>query len=138
MPNNQITGRFTEAALKKKRFNFQPGLQRRELPVDKKTKAQFDARAAIFKALAHPSRLFIVERLAEGEYCVQELTEMVDADISTISKHLSVLRNAGIVEDRKEGTRVYYKLAMTCVLNFFSCVETVMMTKARKQVELLE
>jgi hypothetical protein len=65
--------------------------------------ALFGARARIMKALAHPTRLFIVDELSRGERCVRELTEMVGADVSTVSKHLSVLRSAGIVADERRG-----------------------------------
>ncbi len=82
-------------------------------------------RAMVMKALGHPTRLFIADELAKGERCVYELTKMVGDDISTISKHLSVLRNAGIVMNEKRGVQVYYKLRTPCVLNFFSCIESV-------------
>lgn len=105
--------------------------------MDKKTKALFEARARIIKALAHPSRLFIVDRLSRQEHCVRELADLVEADISTISKHLSVLKNAGIISDEKRGTSVYYSLRVPCVLNFFSCVESVMESTLKEQAELL-
>ncbi len=97
---------------------------------DKETRALFEARAGIIKALAHPSRLLIVDRLAAREYCVCELTDLVGSDMSTVSKHLSVLRNAGIVDSDKRGSQVYYRLTMPCILNFFSCVESVLESKA--------
>jgi len=105
--------------------------------MDDQTRARFDARARIIKALAHPTRLFFVDVLADGERCVCELTEMVDADVSTISKHLSVLKNAGLVEDDKRGARVYYRLRVPCVLNFFSCVEAVMQANLELQAQVL-
>ena len=106
--------------------------------MDKKTKALFEARARIIKALAHPSRLFIIDRLSLREHCVTELTGLVEADVSTISKHLSVLKNAGIIRDEKRGTSVYYSLRVPCVLNFFSCVESVMESTLKEQAELLK
>ena len=106
--------------------------------MDSKTQALFEARARIIKAMAHPSRLFIVDRLSKQNYCVQELAEMVGADISTVSKHLSVLRNAGIVKDEKEGQKVYYRLSVPCVLNFFACVESVIASNVKEQSELLQ
>jgi DNA-binding transcriptional ArsR family regulator len=106
--------------------------------MDKKTKSLFEARARIIKALAHPTRLFIVDQLSRGERCVCELTEMIEADVSTVSKHLSLLKSVGIVADEKRGTQVYYQLKVPCVLNFFSCVESVMNTSAREQLLLLE
>jgi ArsR family transcriptional regulator len=104
--------------------------------VDPKTQARFEARARVLKALAHPSRLFMVDVLSRGERCVCELTEMVGADTSTVSKHLSVLKSAGIVADEKRGMQVYYSLKMHCVLRFFDCVSEVMAHSAREQVEL--
>jgi ArsR family transcriptional regulator len=105
--------------------------------MDPKTKAVFDARARVIKALAHPTRLFFVDQLSRGERCVCELNEMVDADVSTISKHLAVLKNSGIVRDEKRGSRVFYSLRTPCVLNFFSCAEGVLEATAREQAELV-
>ena len=96
----------------------------------------YAVRARVMKALAHPSRLLMVDALGTGERCVCELTEMVGDDVSTISKHLSVLKNAGIVSDEKEGTQVFYSLRVPCVLNFFSCVESVLKTNAKEQAAL--
>jgi ArsR family transcriptional regulator len=83
------------------------------------------ARANIIKALAHPSRLMMVEELSARERCVCELAELVGADMSTVSKHLSILRNAGIVEDEKRGSMVFYRLRTRCVFRFFECVEAI-------------
>lgn len=94
----------------------------------------YEARARVIKALAHPTRLMFVDALAEGERCVCELTEMAGADISTVSKHLSLLRNAGIVESDRRGTNVFYKLRTPCILNFFGCIETVLKDSAQRQV----
>ena len=89
-------------------------------------KPQLLARTRVIKALAHPTRLFIVEELEKGERCVCDLTAMIGADVSTVSKHLSVLRQAGIVEDDKRGNQVFCRLKVRCILNFFSCVESVL------------
>ena len=105
--------------------------------MDPKTRARLEERARIIKAMAHPTRLFIVDELSRQERCVCELTEMIGADVSTVSKHLGVLKSAGIVEDDKRGTQVFYALRMPCVLNFFSCVESVMRSRAKEQMELL-
>ncbi|MFA4987643.1 MAG: metalloregulator ArsR/SmtB family transcription factor [Candidatus Brocadiia bacterium] len=94
--------------------------------MDRNIKARYEKRANVLKAMAHPTRLFIVDELSKGERCVCELTEMVGCDVSTISKHLSILRNAGIVSDDKRGTSVFYSLSVPCVMSFFSCVESVM------------
>jgi ArsR family transcriptional regulator len=100
--------------------------------MDAKTKQKYEARAQIIKAMAHPSRLFIVDELSRGERCVCELRDMIGADISTISKHLSVLKGAGILEDEKRGLQVFYHLRVPCILNFFGCVEDVLVANARR------
>jgi DNA-binding transcriptional ArsR family regulator len=86
---------------------------------------RYEAKARMMKALAHPTRLFMVEELAKGERCVCELRDMVGADISTVSKHLARLKAAGIVADDKRGLQVFYRLETPCVLGFFDCVEQV-------------
>jgi ArsR family transcriptional regulator len=87
--------------------------------------SKYKKQARIIKALAHPTRLFIVDELSRGERCVCELTDMIGAEMPTVSRHLSVLRNAGILEDEKRGLQVFYRLRVPCVLNFFKCVEAV-------------
>lgn len=106
--------------------------------MDAKTQAKYEARAKIVKAMAHPARLFIVDELSKnGERCVCELTEMVGSDMSTVSRHLSQLRQAGLIEDEKRGQMVFYRLRVKCVLNFFDCIESVMACNAKSQQELL-
>ena len=102
--------------------------------MDEITRARYEVRANILKALGHPSRLFIVDQLAQGEHCVNELTELVGCDQSTISKHLSILKSVGLVRDVKKGNLVYYSLATICVTNFFSCVETVLQESAQRKL----
>ena len=106
--------------------------------VDAKTKARFEAWAQVVKAMAHSTRLFIVDELSRRERCVCELTEMVGADTSTVSKHLSLLKNAGIVVDEKRGSQVYYTLCVPCVTNFFSCVESVLKNTAKERLKAVE
>ncbi len=105
--------------------------------MDLKTKIRFEARAKVIKALAHPTRLFMVDELSRQERCVYELTEKIGADVSTVSRHLAVLKGVGIVRDEKRGSQVFYSLRMPCVLNFFTCVETVMKTVAEENLQLL-
>jgi len=101
------------------------------------TLKQFEARARIMKALAHPTRLFIVDRLATREYCVKELASMVGCDMSTMSKHLSILRNAGIVEDEKRGTCIYFTLRCSCFRNLFACTDRMLKTIREEQALLV-
>jgi DNA-binding transcriptional ArsR family regulator len=91
-----------------------------------KTKARYAARVRVVKAMAHPTRMFIVDELTRaGERCVCELTDMIGADISTVSKHLTILKKVGIVGDEKRGNQVFYRLKVPCIMDFFRCVETV-------------
>lgn len=80
-------------------------------------------RAAVFKALGHPARLQIVEELAAGERCVCELVEAVGSGWSTVSRHLSVLKAAGVLDDEKRGLQVFYRLALPCVNTFVECLD---------------
>ena len=83
----------------------------------------YEERAKLLKALAHPARLYVVDCLADRSLCVEELTDLIGSDMSTISKHLRVLKEAGVVQDTREGRRIYYSLAVPCVLSFFGCLE---------------
>ena len=86
---------------------------------------EFKAQAEMFKALAHPGRLLMVDELSRGERCVCELAELLGVEMPTVSRHLAQLRHAGIVEDDKRGAQVFYKLKTPCVMNFFQCVASV-------------
>ena len=102
--------------------------------MDTKTRIRYEARAKILKAMAHPSRLLILDQLAAGERCVCELTAMIGADISTVSKHLSVLKQAGLVADEKRGLMVYYRLNTPCLSGLFDCVEGVLRSNAKARL----
>lgn len=87
----------------------------------------------VFRALGHPARLQIAEALAGGEHCVNDLRELVGSSWSTVSQHLSVLRQAGIVRSEKRGSQVVYRLALPCVATFTSCL---LAAAKGKQVEV--
>ena len=87
-------------------------------------KSTYEAKSRIFKALAHPTRLYLLDKIYFEPMCVSDLMEGLDADVSTVSKHLLELKRAGIVEDTKKGKKVYYKLSMPCVLEMLNCVAT--------------
>jgi ArsR family transcriptional regulator, arsenate/arsenite/antimonite-responsive transcriptional repressor len=95
---------------------------------------KYEARAEIIKAMAHPTRLLIIDELANNERCVGELTDMVGADKSTVSKHLLVLKNAGLIEDEKRAQMVYYTLKCSCIPKFISCIESVLKERAENQM----
>jgi len=90
------------------------------------SRKRYEARARIAKALAHASRLMILESLDQGERCVCELTALVGADQSTVSKHLAVLKQAGLVTDRKEGPKAFYRPNLCCLKGLWECIENVL------------
>jgi DNA-binding transcriptional ArsR family regulator len=99
-------------------------------------KARYNAQAKVHKALGHPTRVFIVEELSRQERCVCELTDMIGVEMPTVSRHLSVLKGAGIVEDEKRGAQVFYRLKTPCVMNFFRCVTEVRQAAAKGEAAL--
>jgi len=103
--------------------------------MDDKTSAKYEAQAEIVKALAHPTRLYIVDQLSREEKCVCELTKKIGTDMSTVSRHLSVLKKAGIVQMDKRGLKVYYQLKVPCVMKFFECTESVIRNTAKERLD---
>jgi ArsR family transcriptional regulator len=102
-----------------------------------KSAEHYKARARVARAMGHPSRLLILDALRQKEMCVCELTSLVGADQSTVSRHLATLKGAGLVEDRKEGVMVYYRLRVACLEGFFRCVESVLAEVVRSQQAVL-
>jgi len=97
-----------------------------------KAQAHYEARAKIVKAMAHPTRLFLMDELSRGgQRCVQELTDLIGVSMSTVSRHLAMLQNAGLIEHDKRGSQVYYRIRIGCVLSFFDCVESVLGRNSR-------
>ena len=106
--------------------------------MDANAKARCEMTAEVFRALAHPSRVFIVEQLAEhGEKCVCEMTALIGADMSTVSRHLSALKKAGVIKDERRGTMTFYRLRTPCVLNFLQCAEKVLRESYQAKVQML-
>lgn len=105
--------------------------------MDVRPKAHYEARAKVAKALAHPSRLLILDALAQGELCVHDLTRLVGADQSTVSRHLGVLRNAGLVDVRKVRTLAFYRIKVPCLEGFWGCIETVLSRALNEQKQAL-
>lgn len=101
-------------------------------------KAKYETRAKVLKALAHPTRLKLVDVLSEhDEVCVCELTASIGSDMSTVSRHLAQLRNAGIVESEKHGQMVFYRLRVKCLTSLFGCIESVIKCHASDQLKVL-
>ncbi len=104
----------------------------------KKLPQKYESRAQIIKAISHPSRLFIIEELHKSPRSVGELTNMIGADASTVSKHLSILKNEGLVYDERKGTSILYHLKCPCILNFISCIEDVLESRVQSEMEALQ
>jgi len=83
-------------------------------------------KAELIQAVAHPIRLAILEYLSMGEQCVGDIVEHVDAQQSNVSRHLALMLKAGVLECRKEGLKVFYRIKTTCILDFIKCVERVL------------
>lgn len=106
--------------------------------MDQKIQPQHIVRAAILKAMGHPTRLFILEELNKQERCVNELTIMIGSDVSTVSKHLSVLKNAGLVFDTKRGNSIFYRLCCSGILEILNSVQNVIKTNIDRQMEIAQ
>ncbi|MFO7958220.1 MAG: metalloregulator ArsR/SmtB family transcription factor [Candidatus Brocadiia bacterium] len=106
--------------------------------MDPERRKLYELQAEVLKALAHPLRLAIADYLRGGEQCVCDIAEQVGAERSNVSRHLSRMLDAGVLESRKEGVQVFYSLRTPCVLNFFSCVTNVLRERLEADAEALE
>ena len=97
--------------------------------MNKDIEKDFSEKADIFKALAHPTRLFIIHAVKDKKMSVKELTEIAGIDISTMSKHLDILKRNKIIEGEKVKNFIYYRLAIPCVLEFMNCAVKVINKK---------
>ncbi len=102
--------------------------------ISKEEQLRAERRAHMFKALAHPMRIYFLEKLNEKSWCVCELAEEAGIPKSAASKHLSQLKDAGLVEDSKMGTRVEYQLTAPCVLKLAACAEGTVLNNRKKQL----
>ena len=105
--------------------------------LSKKKQLLFEKQAEIVKAIAHPLRIAIVDFLKDGEWCVCDIAEHIGSEQSNVSRHLSVMVSAGVLEHRKEGLRVIYKLKCPCILDFFSCITPVLKQQVKDNTALL-
>ena len=105
--------------------------------LSKKKRLLFEKQAEITKAIAHPLRIAIVDFLKDGEQCVCDIAEYVGSERSNVSRHLSVMVGAGVLEYRKKGLKVIYKLKTPCILDFFSCVTACLKQQVKDNEKLL-
>ncbi len=105
--------------------------------LSKRKQLLFEKQAEIAKAIAHPLRIAVVNFLKDGEQCVCDIAQYVGSERSNVSRHLSVMSNAGLLEYRKEGLKVIYRLKTPCILEFFSCVSRVLKQQVKEDERLL-
>ncbi|MFA7330255.1 MAG: metalloregulator ArsR/SmtB family transcription factor [Candidatus Delongbacteria bacterium] len=104
--------------------------------MDETARLRGQAMSGVLKALAHPTRLQMVELLAGGERCVCELAAAADTDVPGMSRHLSQLKSVGILADRRQGKQVFYRLQTPCLLGFLHCIEDVVQAHGTRLVSL--
>ncbi len=98
-----------------------------------KTQQHYQAEAQVAKALAHPSRLMMLDLLGKSEMSVTEITKAVGADQSTVSKHLAILKDAGLIGVRKEGTANYYRVTSRCLGGLFTCLKAMVVSDVKRR-----
>jgi ArsR family transcriptional regulator len=107
--------------------------------MDKKTqKIIYDKQAEILKAMAHPVRIAILDFLKDGEQCVCDIAKHIGSERSNVSRHLSLLVSCGVLEYRKVGLNVIYRLKARCIMDFFECITTCIKQQANESVKLLK
>ena len=104
---------------------------------DSKKRMLFQKQAQIAQAIGHPLRLAIIDFLKNGEQCVCDIAEHIGAERSNVSRHLSVMVAAGVLEHRKEGLKVIYRLKCPCILEFFECMSGMLKQQAKESSKLL-
>ncbi|MEA3225756.1 MAG: metalloregulator ArsR/SmtB family transcription factor [Planctomycetota bacterium] len=106
--------------------------------MDSDTRKFYEMKAEILQAVGHPIRLAIIEFLNQREQCVCDIIEHVGARRSNVSRHLSVMLRAGILECRKEGLKMIYTLHTHCVVDFLACVDQALQERMESEVALLK
>ena len=104
---------------------------------DDLTRPLAHVKADLFKALAHPARVRALEVLAEGEQSVTELQVEVGIESSHLSQQLGVLRRAGLVTTRREGSSVYYAIKDPLVVDLLATAKALLLTSLRETQDLL-
>ncbi len=94
-------------------------------------------KTSFIKALANPVRLMIIDCLKNGQKSVTEIIEMIKEEQSTVSKHLSILKSQGLIQDEKKGLNVYYSLKCTCIKDFFECLDNMINERIENQKEIM-
>jgi DNA-binding transcriptional ArsR family regulator len=105
---------------------------------EKNKQRVFEKQAEVISAMAHPVRIAIIDFLKDGPQCVCDIAKHIGFERSNVSRHLSVMVSASILEYRKDGLKVIYKLRCPCILEFFSCIGGVLKQRAKDDSEILK
>ena len=114
--------------------NLKPYIRRRGEPV---TTPLHELKADFFKTLGHPVRVRVLELLSQREHAVAEMLPLTSVEASALSQHLGLLKKAGLVTSRREGSTVYYQLTSPKVRDLLAVARDVLETVLTGQVELL-
>ena len=99
--------------------------------------AMHDAAAKVFKAMAHPIRLCLVDELTRGERCVQDLVGISGVSFPTVSKHLAQLKEAGVIKDERRGQQIFYSVRLPCVAKSIECAKSIVSKNFKAQMKAL-
>ena len=105
---------------------------------EKNKKFIYEKQAEVVKAMAHPLRIAILDFLKDGEQCVCDIAEHTGSERSNVSRHLSVMVSSGILEYRKDGLKVMYKLKAPCIMGFFECITNCLKEQVKENRTLLK
>jgi ArsR family transcriptional regulator len=106
--------------------------------MDEREKARLELSAEIFKAVGHPMRLAMLEKLQDQSWCVCDIAESLGLNKSIASKHLSQLYDVGLLEVERRGTQVIYSLAAPCLVDMARCGYDVAVAQRDKRQALRE
>ena len=105
--------------------------------MDAQSKRLYKLMADVIAAAGHEIRLAILDFLKDQEKCVCDIARHVGANRSNVSRHLAVMLNAGLVEQRRDGLKMMYSLRTPCILNITHCVAGVLRSRARQSRRIL-
>jgi len=103
----------------------------------KKSPSAAARKATILKALAHPDRVAVFEFLASGEAAVTEIADFLGAKPANTSRHLALMKAAGLIEARKVGLNVFYSVRIPCLTSMLDCMDQAVCAWADQQAELV-
>ncbi len=103
----------------------------------KNTSGIYELQAKVAQSMAHPIRMAVLDCLKDREQCVCDIAQALGTERSNLSKHLSIMVAAGVLESRKEGLKVMYKLRAPCVLQFVDCITVCLKENALAEQKIL-